>query len=61
MSEASWICQNPECGLMFQWNRQIETASYIKNGEPVDKRVPGFTRPDGCPECGGDEVDSLEG
>jgi hypothetical protein len=46
---------------MFQWNRQIETASYIKDGEPVDKRVPGYTRPDGCPECGGDEVDSLEG
>jgi hypothetical protein len=61
MSEANWFCNNPNCGLMFQWNRQIQMASYNNGEETVDKLVPGDTRPDGCPECGGEEVEQMEG
>jgi len=28
MSEAAWMCQNPNCGLIFQWNRFTGVASY---------------------------------
>lgn len=62
MSEAAWMCKNPECGLMFQWNRGINMATYSKNeGESESNYVPGATKPEGCPECGCSEVDSLEG
>jgi len=61
MSEASWQCQNHKCGLIFQWNRLIGIASYFLQEKPENRHVPGNTRPDGCPECGHDEVDCLEG
>lgn len=61
MSQAAWMCLNTKCGLLFQWNGGINTATYDKNGELVSKYVPGETKPSGCPECGEDEVDSLEG
>ena len=61
MSEVAWMCRNPECGLMFQWNRGINMAIYSSGDETLNKYVPGGTRPDGCPECGQEKVDALEG
>jgi hypothetical protein len=61
MSEASWFCRNPECGLLFVWNRQIQMATYNKGEEPINKLVPGGTKPNGCPECGSEAVEQLEG
>lgn len=61
MSEAHWLCLNPKCGITFAWNRGIQVASYNLGDEPQDKLVPGETRPEGCPECGEEDVDSLEG
>lgn len=62
MSEAAWVCKNPECGIMFQWNRMINVAAYSDDEEePKSNYVPGKTRPEGCPKCGCPDVDSMEG
>jgi len=61
MSEASWFCQNvPGCGLMFQWSPSTQKAVY-ELGAKKEKPLCGGTKPSRCPECGGKEVESLEG
>ncbi len=57
----SWMCKNPKCGLWFQWDRTLNIAVYNRGEEDVNKYVPGDTRPSGCPECGQDEVEALDG
>jgi len=70
MSESAWLCKNSQCGLMFRWDPLTRTAEYtlvfpeceeFPEGAEVPMEVPvsGDTKPCGCPQCGGREIESL--
>ena len=72
MSESAWLCRNRQCGLMFQWNLVTQVANYIivlpecqeyPDGEEISMQVEvsGDAKPCGCPQCGGREIEPLEG
>lgn len=58
----SWMCLNPKCGLMFNWDRYHTKAVYClfdkakKTDQKIGKPMGGGVRPYFCPECGGTEI-----
>lgn len=61
MSEASWLCENKGCRIMFQWHPSTQKAVYGLGNKTKSVAVPGITKPSRCPECGGKKIESLEG
>lgn len=61
MSGGSWLCENESCGIIFLWSQATKWADYGFGSENKSVSLPGDKKPAQCPECGGGEIDSLEG
>ena len=62
-----WMCQNPQCGLIFNWDRYHTKTVYCifdeKKGieKKVEKPMGGGVRPYYCPECKCLEIELIGG